>query len=75
MTTNLVKGYMTEKRFDEEMRHVFVRHVAVFEDGTVKRTIGTIRFTYPSFDDGFDWETIEQLPADAEFIGNYPATM
>lgn len=66
----LVKGYMFRTQIG------FVKHVAVFEDGTIKQTMNE----HPTNGDRFNghnwkWETISSIPEKCEFIGNYPANM
>ena len=52
-----------------------VRHVAVFEDGTVKITKGFVSVMMPEFNRDFEWETIPEKPTELQWIGNYPADM
>ena len=65
----LVKGYMTRAVRGR------VRYVAVFADGTIKATVNDHDRDGDWFNHGFRWEAIKELPADLEFIGNYPANM
>ena len=65
----LVKGYMTQP--DENYD---VRHVAVFEDGTIKIT----RNRHPRSGNYFSrpnwaWDEIDEMPEGLEYIGNYAA--
>jgi hypothetical protein len=76
----LVKGYMTELVWrecsdDSDYLEKFARHIALFEDGTVKITKNHIRLACANFNRKFEWEIIPELPADVEFVGNYPADM
>jgi hypothetical protein len=74
----LVKGYMTYpiREIVGDYLEVRVRHVALFEDGSVKITKGYVPMSCGDFNrDSFQWEAIPKLPFDLTYIGNYPADM
>lgn len=59
---NLIKGYMIEMG---EMEQLF----AVYPNGTI--TTCTKKFSTTFNEKGVEWETVSELPKEAEFIGNY----
>ncbi|MGY8710528.1 hypothetical protein RAD16_32735 [Bradyrhizobium sp. 18BD] len=76
----LVKGYITEQgwrecRHDLEYIEQCARHIALFEDGTIKITKDHIKLACTDFNRKFEWEVIQKMPSDVEFVGNYPADM
>lgn len=77
----LVKGYMTkpvwvECKSDSDYVEPCARHVAMFEDGTIKITKGYVRLLCSDFHrKKFQWEVIAEMPTNVQYIGNYPADM
>ena len=65
MTNALVKGYMVNVDYEHEALY------AVFADGRVYCT-GTIKNTNSFLGHGRKWQAVDAVPADAEYIGNYP---
>jgi len=76
-TKELVKGYLGAfKEIEGEMR---AYHIAVFANGVIKMTHRRFPLSCTGFNNRktMDWNFIDKpdFPADAEFIGNYPANM
>lgn len=75
MTKTLVTGYLTARRYDDSSKRNFVKHVAVFANGNIKITTNEFHVSEPNFNRNFAWESLETLPVDLEYIGQYPANM
>jgi hypothetical protein len=45
----------------------FVKHVAVFEDGTIKQTVNEHPINGDSFNGHWKWETISSIPEKCEW--------
>jgi hypothetical protein len=64
----LVKGYLTPTQ-----KKGWVKHVAVFEDGKIRITRNAHPVHCEYFNRRFVWDSIEVMPQNCEFCGNYPA--
>ena len=67
--TNLIKGYRTHTFFSDKPRETLY---AVYDDGRIYRT-NPLSLTSTFNQINRPWFRVDQLPEDAEFIGNYDA--
>ena len=69
-TDNLVKGYMARRISNDGQQGFQERLFAVAADGSIRAT-GWIEPSNSFNARGRVWDSIDALPEDAKFIGNY----